>query len=447
MPFPDWFDSGHDESRFLRRVLDHVSDCLIAVDTQGRVVLVNGPYCQLLGGKEEDFIGRHITDVVSPDTRLHRVARGEGVVMGAPLEVKGHHLITRQVPVFQDGEIIGAVGLALFSNFELLKKAFTLASHRDLAIEKPKSAWIARHDAKAIIGRGPRMDAVQDAIRAAAPHSLPVLIHGETGTGKELAASAIHTLSNRAGKPFVWVNCASIPENLIDAELFGYEGGSFTGARTRGKLGKFEIASGGTLFLDEIGDMPMHLQASLLRAVQDRQIVRVGGVEPVAIDTRIICATNRPLHTLVAEGKFRSDLFYRLDVFDIALPPLRVREDLQFLIEQLLEKLKREHALPGRSLAATDMRRLLQHDWPGNVRELEAVLIRFLITGQIVLAGNTTTSTQTTPSLDLQDHLMQEKQRYIRQALDAENGDKEKAAQRLGISRSSLYRELQGMAI
>ena len=451
MPFPEWFGSGQNEAEFLRRVLDHVSDCLVAVDTDGRVVLINAPYCRLLGGPPEDFIGRHITDVVSPKTRLHRVARGDTSVTVMPLEVRGHQLLARQVPVYQDERIIGAVGLALFSTMAALKKAVAFAGDQERAIHSPPTPWTARFGLDDILGRGAQMDAVRVAIEQAAPLSLPVLVQGETGSGKELAANAIHALSPRARRPFVWVNCASIPESLIDAELFGYEGGAFTGARTRGKPGKFELASGGTLFLDEIGDMPLSLQASLLRAVQNQEIVRVGGVSPIPIDTRVVCATHRDLQERVDAGQFRADLYYRLNVLGVHMPALRERDDLEWLAEQLLERIALREGLPGRRVSSSVRARWLAFDWPGNVRQLEAALLRFLLSGEPGLpevraakhpqavAGQRGTTATTT----LQAHLDRERDACIQKTLAETAGDKDEAARRLGISRATLYRELR----
>jgi transcriptional regulator with PAS, ATPase and Fis domain len=448
MPIPDWSASGQNEAAFFRSLLDHVSDCLVAVDTEGRIVFINAPYCRLLGGREEDLIGRHVTEAISPESSLHRVAQGGSEMAGEPLEVRGHRLITRQVPVYQDERIVGAVGMALFSNVGLLKKAYALATDRSLALESRHSGWVARFGEGDMFGRGPRMEALTRGMHRAANHALPVLIQGETGTGKEMVANTIHALSERADRPFVWVNCASIPEHLIDAELFGYEGGAFTGARTRGKPGKFEIANGGTLFLDEIGDMPLNLQGSLLRAINDQQIVRVGGVAPVSVDVRIVCATHRPLARLAKEGRFRQDLFYRLNILRIRLPALREREDILFLVEQVLARLKRQFGGTSRSLSRAETERLRAYSWPGNFRELEAVLTRFLISGELELDDaspqmDDEASYEDGPFVPLQEHLQSERAKHIQRALTRASGDKDAAADLLGISRSTLYRELK----
>jgi len=450
MSFPEWFGFGQDEANFLRRVLDHVSDCLVAVDTEGRVVLINAPYCRLLGGEAEDFIGRHITDVVSQSTHLHEVAQGHCGLVLTPLEVRGHKLLARQVPVYQDDRIIGAVGLALFSDLESLKKVAEQVTLGEPAIRSPQTPWKTAYGIDDLIGQGAVMEALRTRIRQAAPLNLPVLIQGETGTGKELAAHAIHTLSARAKRPFVWVNCASIPESLIDAELFGYEGGSFTGARSRGKPGKFELASGGTLFLDEIGDMPLNLQASLLRAVQNQEIVRVGGTAPLKVDVRIICATNSPLEKMVREDRFRADLYFRLNVLSVRMPAVRERDDFDYLVKSLLSRLYAREGAPRRALTSRVVEQLRRQPWPGNVRQLEAALLRYLISGELdISCGDALVRSERSgevlplPRLGLQEHLERERRSYVARAVQEADGDKERAAQILGISRATLYRELK----
>ena len=450
MPYPSGFFSGDNESLFLRRLLDHVSDCLIVVDTEGRVVLVNAPYCRLLGGAPADFVGRHVTDVVSPHTRLHLVARGAPTVMGGLLEVRGHKMITRQVPVFEGEQIVGAIGMALFPTIGALKKVAQLAG-QELSLPSAHGGWRARFGIDDLIGSGPHFEALLARLRRAAEHQLPVLIEGESGTGKELVAQAVHSLSTRAQRPFVWVNCASIPENLIDSELFGYEGGAFTGARTRGKPGKFELAHGGTLFLDEIGDMPLHLQPSLLRAVQDQEIVRVGATTPLAVNVRVICATHQPLRAMVRSGRFRLDLYHRLNVFGIRLPALREREDFAHLVDRLLERTARREGIALRPLSRPQREQLLRHHWPGNIRELENTLLRFLLEGEIDIedvdmdgAEPAAAQQPVTPAQPrLKKHLDHERALQLQRTLEAVAGDKDEAARRLGISRATLYRALR----
>ncbi len=229
----------------------------------------------------------------------------------------------------------------------------------------------------ALIGRHPRMQEVYKTIGRIAASDVTVLLRGESGTGKELVARAIHHYSRRAGRPFVAVSSAAIPGTLLESELFGHERGAFTDAKER-KLGKLELAHGGTLFLDEIGDMPPELQTKLLRALQERTIERVGGQESLRIDVRVLAATNRDLETMMREGRFREDLFYRLNVVTVTLPPLRERRrDVPLLVEHLLAKYATE--LGERGVAPEALDRLVGHDWPGNVRELENVVQRAMV--------------------------------------------------------------------
>ena len=229
----------------------------------------------------------------------------------------------------------------------------------------------------ALIGRHPRMQEVYKTIGRIAASDVTILLRGESGTGKELVARAIHHYSRRAGRPFVAVSSAAIPGTLLESELFGHERGAFTDAKER-KLGKLELAHGGTLFLDEIGDMPPELQTKLLRALQERTIERVGGQESLRIDVRVLAATNRDLETMMREGRFREDLFYRLNVVTVTLPPLRERRrDVPLLVEHLLAKYATE--LGERGVAPEALDRLVGHDWPGNVRELENVVQRAMV--------------------------------------------------------------------
>jgi two-component system nitrogen regulation response regulator GlnG len=229
----------------------------------------------------------------------------------------------------------------------------------------------------ALIGRHPRMQDVYKTIGRTAGTDVTVLLRGESGTGKELVARAIHHYSRRAGRPFVAVSSAAIPGTLLESEMFGHERGAFTDAKER-RLGKFELAHGGTLYLDEIGDMPLELQTKLLRALQERTIERLGGHEPIRIDVRVLAATNRELEALMRDGRFREDLYYRLNVVTLNLPPLRERRrDIALLVEHFLAKYAAELGECGVAPEALD--RLVGHDWPGNVRELENVVQRAMV--------------------------------------------------------------------
>ena len=310
----------------------------------------------------------------------------------------------------------------------------------------------------AVIGQSPAMGALKERIARVAGLNADVLIMGETGTGKELASDTIHALSARASGPFIKVNCAAIPENLIESELFGHEKGAFTGA-VAARQGKFELAKGGTLLLDEIGDMPLNLQPKLLRAVEQKQAERLGGTKPVRYDVRIIAATNQELEQRVEEGAFRSDLYYRLNVATLVLPPLRERKsDLPELVEFFLERANRRMGTDIGSVSAQAMEIFFNYDWPGNVRQLANAVER----AAIFCAGATITAADVDQAfskrqsatagdalalpgdgLPLKEALREYERTLIANALRAAGGVQTDAAESLGISAKNLWNKLQ----
>lgn len=306
----------------------------------------------------------------------------------------------------------------------------------------------ARREGLLVGGRSPAMRKVLELIDKVAPTDATVLVLGESGTGKELVARRIHHLSPRRDRPLVAVHCATFPENLLESELFGYERGAFTGA-TRRKVGHFEYADGGTIFLDEVGELPPSVQAKLLRFLQERQFTRLGGVEPVSVDVRVVAATNRDLEEEVRKGRFREDLFYRLNVFPIELPPLRERrEDIPLLVEHFLRQRNR----PPEVVSPEAMEALLAYDWPGNVRELENVVERALI-----LAGEGRITPDLLPfgrpranRMELPDEgvsLEEVERELIIRALEKAGWNKAKAAKLLGITRRRLYSRMEALGI
>jgi two-component system response regulator AtoC len=300
-----------------------------------------------------------------------------------------------------------------------------------------------------LVGRSAAMLAVYKAVGRIAPVDEPVLVLGESGTGKELVANAVHRNSPRAGGPFVKVNCAALSPALLESELFGHERGAFTGAVAR-RRGRFEQAQGGTLFLDEVGELSPDLQAKLLRVLQNRTFERVGGEETLTADVRVVAATNRDLKALAAAGEFREDLYYRLDVVSVTLPPLRDRrEDIPLLADHLIRQLAARHGWPGLALAPDAAAELLRRDWPGNVRELRNVLTRAAVgaRGRVVRAADLGADEAAGPapppapldSLDLRAAVAETERRVIRQALEQANGNRTQAARLLGISRRQLF--------
>jgi two-component system response regulator AtoC len=304
-----------------------------------------------------------------------------------------------------------------------------------------------------IIGRSPKMQQVYKCIGKVADRNVTVLIQGESGTGKELVARAIHRNSRRWNQPFVKINCATIPENLLESELFGHERGAFTGAVGR-KLGKFELAHRGTVLLDEIGELSPATQAKLLRFLQEKEFERVGGTETIRVDVRVLAATNRNLQRMVEEGTFREDLFFRLNVVTIALPPLRERkEDIPLLVEYFLKKYTREFNKEVRGFSAEAMELLQRYDWPGNVRELENLVERAVVMadGPVVLPGDLPYNLQrarreegaVAPRMTLKEIVADVEREVILRALREHDWNRTATAAALGLNRRSLYAKMK----
>jgi two-component system nitrogen regulation response regulator NtrX len=324
-------------------------------------------------------------------------------------------------------------------------------------LERENANLKARLDARTeIIGSSEPMRALREAIATAAPSSGRVLIHGENGSGKELVARAIHALSGRREGPFVEVNCAAIPEELIESELFGHERGAFTGAVAR-RRGKFETADGGTLFLDEIGDMSLKTQAKVLRALEEQVVERVGGREPIKVDVRVIAASNRDLQALIAQGRFREDLFYRLAVIPIEVPPLRQRrDDIPRLVEHFIAVFCAENGKRRKTLSADALAYFLAYDWPGNVRELRNMVERLVIMTTPDVIGPDDLPVPLRPKdaaalgdgqRSLKDARDGFERAYILAELRANDWNMTRTAERLGIERSHLYRKIKAYGI
>ena len=315
--------------------------------------------------------------------------------------------------------------------------------------------------AEAIVTNTPTMREVLRLVEKVAASPTTVLVTGESGTGKELVARALHEQSDRAGKPFIQINCGAIPETLFEAELFGYEKGSFTGA-VSSKPGRFELAHGGTLFLDEVGELPRDMQVKLLRALQERLIDRVGGLEPIPIDVRVIAATNTDMRKATDEGFFRSDLFYRLSVVPIHLPPLRERvEDIPLLVEHFLKRFAARLSKPVPRVNPEALALLLAHPWPGNIRELENLVERAVLLAESDVIGpgdlpglrpggtpgGGLGADEALEDLGLKEyvrvHTARLERARIQRVLEAEDGNVTRAARRLGISRKSLQTKMK----
>lgn len=467
---------------WLDEIIKTVEKWLVVVDLEGLISYINPGYCEFLGVSAEDVLGKPVQDVIE-NTRMHIVVK-TGIAEVADVQrIKGNDMIANRYPLHVAGTLVGAVGTVSFRNvqewMEVSRKIQSLMEDLQFYKAEFEKRLSGKYTFVDLVGRHPKfLEAKRLAERVAASQSA-VLLTGESGTGKELFAHAIHRASHRAGGPFVRVNCAAIPDNLLESELFGYEEGAFTGAKRGGKKGRFELAHRGTIFLDEIGDMPVAMQTKLLRVLQEKEIERVGGQTPISINVRIIAATHRDLETMIQEGSFRQDLYYRINVMRIEIPPLRERkEDILPLAQALLKKIECRFYRRGLKIAPEVEERLMAHTWPGNARELENVLERAINVldgevihleylplylrdgwekegskkeiedyyrneeGQPVPAPVTVADPVIRPAgwcRPLREVVAEAERTAILQALKATKGDKLAAAQLLGIGKTTFY--------
>lgn len=439
----------------LEDILNYAYEGYVLVDPEGRIVKMN--YEKLMGIKEEDAIGKPVQEVIE-NTRMHIVVKTGKKEIRDVQRIQGHDMITNRIPIIKENKVIGAVGTVLFKDISEVKELAHQLLDLQSKINKYKGEIEriegTKYSFDSIITRNPKMEYLKKVGKRAAETNSTVLITGESGTGKELFAHAIHRASYRRAEPFIAINCAAIPRDLLESELFGYDRGAFTGARREGKPGKFEQALGGTIFLDEIGDMPLEMQAKILRVLESKEFERIGSNKKIAFDARVIAATNENLEEAVTKGKFREDLYYRLNVVSIDIPPLRERkEDIEPLANHILKYLLQEMKLGEKEITKETMKILKKYNWPGNVRELRNVLERAvnlstgklilpehlperLLNGSIHIAG----SVEDIPLL--RDVVAEAEIEAIRKALILSNGNKSLAAERLGIHRTALYKKI-----
>lgn len=438
----------------LETIIDNDYDCIVVIDTEGIITMYNKAYEDFIGIPKEKAIGRHVTEVIE-NTRLHIVVQTGIPEMAALQKIKGREMICNRVPIKENGKIIGAIGKTMFKDFKdftafvdkFSKMQVELEYYRDIVKNIHSSHYTFDH----VIGSSHEIAEVKEMAQRAAQRSSTVLIRGESGTGKELFAHSIHFASMRKNAPFIKVNCCAIPENLLESELFGYEEGAFTGAKKGGKPGKFELAHKGTLFLDEIGDMPINMQSKLLRVLQEKEFERVGGTSLIPIDVRVIAATNRNLEDLIKKEKFRLDLYYRLNVVELRIPPLRYhKKDMDELTYYLMAKLSAKLGCPIPVIDEEARLAIMNYNWPGNIRELENVLERclnFIDHGVIKLANlpyniKSAAQGQESKAMELRDHMEEAERLTIVNALKTCSGNKVRAAKLLGISRANIYQKI-----
>ena len=446
-------------ARSMFDLFSNMSQGMMLVDRAGRVVWINDSYKKFLPAlgfaKPEEFVGRPVDEVVPNTLMRHVVESGKPILVDLLTNKAGTFVVSR-IPLRDDsGEIIGALGMVLFDHPEttlqpLIAKFARLQRDLDEARKELAAQRRTKYTFASFIGTSPAALEVKRQARRAAQADNNVLLLGETGTGKELLAHAVHASSTRAAKPFISVNLAAVPETLLEAEFFGVAPGAYTGADRKGRDGKFKLADGGTLFLDEIGDMPQSVQGKLLRALQEQEIEPLGSNRVTKVDVRVIAATSRDLKALVADGRFREDLFYRLNVLPIRLPALRDRPgDLEALAESLLENIALRTGMPQRELTSSALAALSAHHWPGNVRELRNALEQAaMLTDNPRLEAEDFKGILNTRAVSARlrplPQLVAELERSsIQSALAATGGNKVSAAKLLGISRATLYEKLK----
>ena len=437
-------------------IFDSIYNGAIVTDPDGYVTHFNKPYGKFLEVDPEAQIGRYCTEAVE-NSRLHIVAQTGEAEINHSHKIKGQNMVVQRIPIKKNNKVIAVFGQVMFKDIKdvskLARELTLLESKVKLYEEELINLRSTRYTIESIIGTSTALRYLKKEALQAAANSFPVLITGESGTGKELFAQAIHHASQRKLYPFVRINCAAIPRDLLESELFGYEKGAFTGAKSEGKPGKFELAHKGTVFLDEVGDLPIEMQAKLLRVIEDKEFERIGGTKIHRSDFRVIAATNQNLEIMLDHQRFRKDLYYRLNVIPLHIPPLRERRgDIIPLTKHFLNQMAKEANLPIIKLHRQVEMVLKSYKWPGNVRELSNVLERTMsaLDGDIIYTHDLPfflQGQQKDSHLDDQYSLkkLQAKTEIesIRHALKQTNNNKSNAAKLLGIHRTHLYKKMK----
>jgi transcriptional regulator with PAS, ATPase and Fis domain len=448
-------------AKTLLEMVEEMIDGATIVDERSRVVWFSQGQLALLGGvRLDEVVGQEIERVI-PHSRLREV-----VETGRPhpldiIQYGEKSLLVTRLPLRDEhGEVIGAFAFALKNSIPHLRPIAERVNQLQARLARMEQALYTnrthRYTIEQILGASPAMREVNRLLRRAAEVRSAVLLLGETGTGKEMVAHAIHAGSSRVNRPFVAINVAAVPENLLEAEFFGVAPGAFTGAARQQRPGKFQLAHEGTLFLDEIGDMQLGLQAKLLRALQEGEIEPVGSNQPARVDVRVIAATSRPLAEMVRAGTFRQDLYYRLNVLSLRLPPLRERDgDIGLLAHRFGERTALALQTSLRPLTDAALRRLEAHHWPGNVRELANVIEQIYVRTEgsdidlrdvaevLGLDGPSLSVEQSPAPVDIATAVADLEKVMIADAMGRTGGNKREAAKLLGLSRSNFYAKMK----
>lgn len=449
---------------FLYKVLKSLYYAVIT-DNEGRIIFLSKNYQELLGITDEKYIGRPIREII-PNSEIPSVLESKKEDIGHLFTLQnGKTVVCNRIPIMDNDKLLGVISSATFYKLDevsILSQQIKKLQEENLEYKKQitelSSPFNNRYSISSVIGNSPPITLIKETIQRFAKSDLTFLITGETGTGKEVFANAVHELSERKHKNFVKINCAAIPKDLLESELFGYEPGSFSGALKEGKIGKFEHANGGTLLLDEIGEMPLGMQSKLLRVLQENEITRIGSLKPIKLDVRIICSTNQNIEELVEKGDFRRDLFYRINVVEINIPALRERlDDIPLLCDYFIDKINVKNGLGITTVRSDVFSLFYNYEWSGNVRELKHVLERACImagSGQLCIEHfdfllSRMYKKNSEPKKIISDNNSLnyvtnevEKEKIIRTLVETK-GNKSAAAKLLNIDRSSLYNKLK----
>lgn len=446
----------------LKQALDAFPN-FIVVDADGIVVYINNIYARFLGIQQVDAIGKHVSEVV-PNTRMDIVVKTGVAEYGSIMKLFDHEknefvtLVCNRIPIFSSGKIIGAVAATTLNNiFEvdmLYREIERIKQENKNMEEKLNSYKMNSNPLGNIIGTSDSIKEIKKYIIDYAKSNLPILITGETGVGKEVFASAIHQSSNRFLNNYVKINCAAIPHDLLESELFGYASGAFSGAEKSGKIGKFEMANNGTIMLDEIGEMPMSLQTKILRVLQENELERLGSIKTIKLNLRVICCTNSDLEDLVQRKLFREDLYYRINAVKITIPPLRERlTDIPALCNHFIDKINSLENLSVKGISEEVISIFQGYSWPGNVRELEHTIHRatFLCKDNVIrkehcgfVIDKIHNSKLSIPKdNNLKDLTSSAETNAIKEALIKSRGNKSEAAKILNIDRGLLYSKIK----
>ncbi|MEK3980840.1 sigma 54-interacting transcriptional regulator [Psychrobacillus sp. FSL K6-2836] len=431
----------------LAEILENAFQWFVVVDADSKILYINEDYCSFLEVKREEAIGRPVADIIE-NTKMHEVIKSGVPDNASPHYIKGTYMLANRVPLFVDGKIVGAFGSVIFRDMSDWKK---LSSHVrntmeriQLNIEDNSYTEYRLGDIK---GTSPAIRKIKETIEIIAPSDLPVLIEGESGTGKDMFAHSIHQLSERSDYPFVKVNCAAIPPELLEKEIFGvldHNNGTL-------RNGRYKQADKGTLYIDEISALPLTLQAKLLRAMQEEEITPLNSENSEKVNVRIVVSSNVALSKLIEEKKFRADLYYRLQAITLSIPPLRERmEDFIDILNYFLQKFMLQAGRRHVTLATKTREILQSYHWPGNVRELQNILQAavFLAENDIILPSalpsqiklSNVPSFQTTGTLE---NILAEVEKKVLQSYLEEESDKIRIAKQLGLSRSTLYEKIK----